>query len=168
MLAVWAIARHRDYIGSSRRNSSTSRSRSSGTGIRTPGYRKWDGDKNSRFEAKDADYNSRPEAKDADLAIAVSDDETVENAAVNEGENADLPSNPLPEGEGASSAFMAEKPTGEANEFNEGGTSYATRMQLRFLSGAMAAALAFVVHGIIAGMAFWLATDYPYFLLFEK
>ena len=158
MLAVWAIARHRDYVGSSRRNSSSSsRSRSSGTGIRTPDYRKWDGDKNSRLEAKDAD-----------LAIAVSDDETVENAAVNEGENADLPSNPLPEGEGASSAFMAEKPTGEANEFNEGGTSYATRMQLRFLSGAMAAALAFVVHGIIAGMAFWLATDYPYFLLFEK
>jgi hypothetical protein len=36
------------------------------------------------------------------------------------------------------------------------------------LPGAVASALAFGAYGLAAGAAFWLATDYPYFLVFEK
>ena len=38
----------------------------------------------------------------------------------------------------------------------------------QFARALCAAALAFFFYGLITGLAFWLGTDYPYFLMFTK
>lgn len=37
-----------------------------------------------------------------------------------------------------------------------------------YAEGAAAAVSVFVLHGLVAGVAFWLASDYPFFLCFKK
>jgi len=191
MLAAWVMTRRRDYFGSSRCSPSTSSNSSSSSSssnssssacVSSPGACNCDG----------SGGISGPGARDDEVTMAASED-FVENTELyrgNEGykhtkEVADLPINPSSEGghcdknprssgEDACSSghSKASKVLSESFVYGEVGTwrtPAATRSRRwASLSGPTAATVAFVVHGLIAGMAFWLATDYPYFLVFEK